>query len=468
MVSLKWLAPAISFLVSVAVYGSAQNQSEVAIKSTTAQGLPLIKRDWLLNGLQIMMIEQPGSGKLRVHLRVNSGALFDLAGKGGLADLTGGMLLKGGGALTAGNVGDTVQHLGLKLNLTVSWDSTDLIIEGSPDSLATTIDLLGKLVINPIFDQKELDAVKASRISELKAGPPDEMNLVRERALAAVFGTHPFGRPERGSVDSVSQISRSDLLYYHSRFYIANNAELMVAGDVTAEQVTRLARAKLGVWKKGEKVPATFRPPEPQASKTILVLDRPGTPTAKSALAQMGISRRTGDYYAALVMSEVLAASLKKAASSVGSDVSIRFRLEPRYISGPLIFEVVSSTGNAAIALEAILSAMNRLRGGQIPLDEIERAKQQIVAQFENRMSTTDGFAEASLDIELYGLGRDYLIHFAEWIGAVTPGEVQQASNKYLSPNAFSVVVSAPAAEVQTPLGKLGNVAVLKVSAQAR
>src|SRR5262249_37251342 len=50
-------------------------------------GLPAVKRDWLLNGLQLILIEQQGTGRVRVHLRINSGAMFDLAAKGGLADI---------------------------------------------------------------------------------------------------------------------------------------------------------------------------------------------------------------------------------------------------------------------------------------------------------------------------------------------------------------------------------------------
>src|ERR1700720_982501 len=53
--------------------------------------LPIVKRDSLLNGLQLVTIEQPGTGAVSTHLRINSGAMFDLAGKGGLADLTAGM-----------------------------------------------------------------------------------------------------------------------------------------------------------------------------------------------------------------------------------------------------------------------------------------------------------------------------------------------------------------------------------------
>lgn len=467
MISRILLASALSFVVPFTPQAAVQNQSEVVRGAGAAQVVPAIKRDWLLNGLQIMMIEQHGSGTLRVQLRVNSGALFDLAGKGGLADLTARTIMKGGRGLTASDLNETIAQWGMKMSLTVSWDSTDFAIDAPADSLEIVVDLLARLVISPTFDQKEFEAVRSARIAELNGDPPDEIGVARGRALAGLFGTHPFGRPEKGDIPSISQVSRSDLLYYHSRFYIANNAELMVIGDTTADQVTRFARAKLGTWKKGEKVPATFKPADPLTSGQVFILDRSGVAPAKAVLAQAGISRRTGDYYAALVMAEVLAAMVRKEASSVAETASVRVSLEPRYISGPLIIEVVAPPDKIGGLLQNILSTMRGLRAGQASPDEVDRARHGIVSQFENRMNTVEGLADASLDIELYGLGRDYLIHFAEWMGAVTASEVHQVSNKYLSPNAFTAVVSAPAVEVQSSLGGLGKVVVVKTSAKA-
>ena len=81
--------------------------------------LPIVKRDSLLNGLQLIVLEQPGTGSVSTRLRINSGALFDLAGKGGLADLTAGMLLKGGGVFDAKGINDIVERSGFTINISV-------------------------------------------------------------------------------------------------------------------------------------------------------------------------------------------------------------------------------------------------------------------------------------------------------------------------------------------------------------
>src|SRR2546423_4175879 len=120
--------------------------------------LPIARRDSLLNGLQLIVIEQPGSGNVKVHLRVNSGGLFDLAGKAGLADLTAGMLLRGGGGLSAKNVSDMVEQLGLTVRVTVGWDNTEIVIGGGWGDLGGGIGLLRRLGGGAAFGHEEMYA----------------------------------------------------------------------------------------------------------------------------------------------------------------------------------------------------------------------------------------------------------------------------------------------------------------------
>ncbi|MEW6212907.1 MAG: insulinase family protein, partial [Acidobacteriota bacterium] len=202
---------------------------------------PALKRDSLLNGLPLIVMEKRGAGTVSVRLRINSGAMFDLSGKGGLADITAGMLIRGGGGWTAKDLRENASQSNISVNITVGWDSTDITVGGPSYALESIFDLLSRVVITPAFDQKELDAIKAERIEALKSEQSDQGFRLTAKAMEAVFGSHPYGRPHRGTAESVSKITRADLLYFHSRFYLANNAELMITGEAAPEEVTRVA-----------------------------------------------------------------------------------------------------------------------------------------------------------------------------------------------------------------------------------
>jgi zinc protease len=423
--------------------------------------LPIVKRDSLLNGLQLITIEQQNTGTVSTHLRINSGALFDLAGKGGLADLTAGMLLKGGGGLNAKSVANAVEQSGLTMNVTVGWDSTDVFVNGPADSLETIFDLLGKLLITPSFDQKELEALKSDRVAASSKEARDDSVAVRRKALEAVFGPYPFGRPARGNPESIGQISRQDLIYFHSRFYVANNSELIVTGDAAADQVTRLARSKLGAWKKAERVAATFRSTEAPVARRVFILDRREDQPARAAIAQIGLSRRAEDYLAAVVMVDVLGQQVS-AVASVHSGTSVQSDLEAHLLAGPLVVGIKSDPADLTGDLEVVLDTMSRMQKSQPTVEQVESAKSRLIAAMAERLKTPEGAAGIILDIETYGLGRDYVIHFAERVNAITSADVLGAAQTYLKPQSVTVVVAGPANRFESSLKKIGSVGIVK------
>jgi zinc protease len=314
-------------------------------------------------------------------------------------------------------------------------------------------------MVAPTFDQKELDALKAVRIAAVKQELSEDAEAVRRKAIEAVFGTHPFGRPARGTAESIAKIAKQDLVYYYTRFYIANNAELVVTGDAAAEQVTKLARARLGAWKKGEKVPASFRPPEPRSARSVFIMDRPDAQLARAAVAQIGFSRRGDDYFAALIMSDLLAEScLGIAAASPGAKVEHDARL----LAGPLTVEIKSSPTDLPGVLDSVQTEMIRLQTTLPAGERVESAKSRLITGMAETLKGNDGASQVLLDIETYGLGRDYLINFAERVSAITPAAVQQAAQSYLKPQSAVVVIAGPASKLEGAVKSLGAVTVSK------
>lgn len=462
----KWYALACFLTLSLSVYTAADGRylssgQASANKQASPFVLPILKRDSLLNGLQLIVMEQPGTGAVTTHLRVNNGAMFDLAGKGGLADITAGMLLKGGGGLSAGNVADTVEQSRLSVNVRVGWDTTDIVFSGPADALDTIFELLGRLTITPAFDQKELDLLKSQRINALKSEQGDDGEMVKRKALEAVFGTHPFGHPARGTAESIAQITRQDLSYYHSKFYTANNAGLLVSGDTSAEQVTRLARARLGSWKKGEIIPASFRPPEPQQSRKIIIIDRPASTSTHAAIAQTGISRRADDYLAAMVMGDLLGHANNELAAKIPG-ASFETDIDTRWLAGPLIVRIKAPPSEMASVINRAIEAMSAMQSALPTVEQVEAAKARLIASMADRLRTQEGTASVIFEIETYGLGRDYLLNFAGRVNAITPQDVQRAAQNYLKPQSVATVIAGPASQVEDTLKKLGAVTVLR------
>lgn len=449
-------------VVSVVLFTVSTDYSAVSFRPQASPlVVPIVKRDSLLNGLQLMTLEQPGTGSVSARLRINSGSLFDLAGKAGLADITAGMLLRGAGGLNARSMADSVEQLGFTVRVTAGWDSTDIVITGPADSLDAILDLMGRLLITPSFDQKELDALKSSRIAALAKEVQDDSVVARLKALEVVFGSHPFGRPARGTAETIKQITRQDLVYFHNRFYIANNSEMIVSGDATAEQVTRLARSKLGPWKKGEKVPPTFKAPEMPAARRVLILDRNDESPARVTFAQVGVSRRADDYLATVVLADVLSNQISNL-TAAHSTASLESDLEARMLAGPWVLNLKAAPADLAGYIDVIIDTMTRMSANLPATDRVEASKGKLIAALAERLKTIEGAAELILEIETYGLGRDYVVNFADRVGAISPADVQRAAQTHLKPQSIAIVISGSAGRFETPMKKLGTVTVQK------
>jgi len=421
-----------------------------SVKQNAGVLYPVVKRDTLLNGLQLLTIEKAGAGSVTLRVRVNSGALFDLAGKGGLAEVTSAMLLRGGGSYNAGSLKSTIEGLGLSLQIAAAWDAIDVELSGSADSAEIMFDLLGAMLITPTFDAKELDALKAEQLAALTNDKSDSIALNR-KARELVFGSHPFGRPIKSTSESLQQIAKADVVYFHKKFFLANNAVLMASGDITAEQVTKYSRAKLGAWKKGDRVSPAFRPPDNATSRRIVVLDRPEGTEAQAIIAQIGASRRSQDYFAALAMHEILKARL---AAQSKAKVTVEFI--PQIIASPYLMRVVAQPSEMVSALNEVLATMTRMQESMPTVEQLEAAKAAITARFTEQLKSNPG--EMLLDIELYGLGRDYLVTYIERVNAITPADVQGAAKAHLQPQTSVIVVAGPAKSYETELKKIGGV----------
>ncbi len=414
--------------------------------------LPVVKRDALLNGLQILTLEKAGSGSVSLKVHINSGAMFDLVGKGGLADITAGMLLRGGGGYTGSAIEETLKQFALQINVSVNWDATDIEISGPADATDEMFDLLSRLVLTPTFEQKEFEAYKASRLAAIKSENSDKAQLAR-KAMETVFQGHPYGKPISGTAESLQQLTRFDLSYYHKKFYLANNSMLMVTGDTTAEAVTKLARSKFGAWRKGEVAPPSFQPPASLMSRKVIVLDKPEAQTAQALIAQVGFSRRSSDYLAAMVMSLILRNQFEKALAGVGE-----IQFDPRILSGPITMRLTSPASEIASHIDKAMQTLTRFQSTAPSVEEVESAKAQLITQMAELLKANPG--QAFFDIELYGLGRDYLVTFVERVKALTPADVQRSAQAYLKPKGNAIIIAAPAKVYESEWKKLGDVIV--------
>ena len=131
-----------------------------------------------------------------------------------------------------------------------------------------------------------------------------------EQIEAALYLNHPYGRPVIGWRQEIEKLNREDALAFYRRFYTPNNAILVVAGDVTADEVKKLAEETYGKVPRVTEIGPRVRPQEPvqEASRTVTLADPRVTQPSlqRQYLAPSSTTAKPGESEALEVLSHIL------------------------------------------------------------------------------------------------------------------------------------------------------------------
>ena len=221
----------------------------------------------------------------------------------------------------------------------------------------------------------------------------DPSSILHEQMLAALYLSHPYGTPVIGWEHEIQALSREDALSYYKRFYAPNNAILVVAGDVTPEEVRSLADKTYGVLKPEPDISkqSRAREPEPQAARSVFMRDaragqatlqrfytvpsyttaKPGEAEALDLLMKILASGSTSRLYKTLVVEQKLAANASGWYSGTGLD------------SGRVGFYAVSNGGNKIEDIEKSLNEqIAKIVENGVTDAELERARNAYIADY--------------------------------------------------------------------------------------
>lgn len=404
----------------------------------------------LANGLHVIVLEERQWGVVSVGLNVRCGSLHDPPDKSGLSHLLEHLLFESTDAAAPG-LGVAVEDLGGYINAQTLRDfmSVDVLVASS--ELEEVLRLLAERVTKPSFDEDALRREKQIVSREIV----DRNEEADAAAMAALwelaYQQHPYGRPVGGSKKSLARIELEDVVTQHKRFYVPNNAALVVVGDVEAERVFDVAKRVFGGWRQAE---VDWQPPAPEppldevrtkilesgSAATVFAvgfpapgIDRPDDVCAMD-LIYAWFNEGEGSWLQRVLVNE------RKLALAADAEF-----LTQRY-PGLLILLVVCSREKELDARQAILEAVEKLRSALLSDEEMTRLKDLIYTQY---AFTNETCLDKAGSIGFYEMitGYRFALDYIDLIEKVTPAQLQEVARRYLNPDAYSAVVLRPPAE---------------------
>lgn len=408
-----------------------------------AQTFPEPTREHLLNGLTILFAERPGDPNVLIKLRVESGAAFDLAGKGGTMALLGDVLFPD--PVTREYVSE---QLGGRLEVSTNHDAIDVTISGRANELERIVDFLRGAMVTPQITPENAIKIRDAKIRQLSELANSAAENADREIAARLFGNYPYGHSARGTVESVSRIDRPDLMFARERFLNANDATIVVIGGVDRGRVMRALRQLLGPWQQGNRtVPATFRQPNPPDAR-VLVIDQPGAGTAEVRLAVRGLARSDRDAEAAGLLALIVRDRLRASAPELGTAFA---RHEAHDLPGMFVLGASVPNASAAKALAKARDVLRSLATTGPTALEFEHARDEILAEI-SRQNSKEDLSEVTADnwllMELYKLTPP-----VNQIRSLTQSDLQRVAGKLFKEPAHAAVVVGNAELLKSSLG---------------
>jgi len=399
----------------------------------------------LANGLEVVVIPDHRAPVVTHMIWYKAGAAEDPPGRSGIAHFLEHLMFKGTANHPAGAFSDRIVELGGNENAFTSRDYTAYYQTVAREHLGIVMefeaDRMANLVIVDAAIATEREVIIEERRSRVDNEPGGQLS---EAVTAALFQNSQYGTPVIGWAHEMATLDRADADAFYDLYYTPNNAVLVVAGDVAAEAVRRLAEETYGKIPRRAEPPPRVRPrePIPLAARTVTLADpqvtlpsirrtylvpsyngaEPGEAAALTVLGEILGGGPTSRLYRDLVVDEAVAASTGSgySGSALGADGRFVIYAVPR---GDNSLEILEAGIDAVIA-EFVETGLK--------FDEVERAKRRIVAdtiyardsqsrlaRVFGRALTTDG---TIADVQ-------------EWprtIEDVTADEVLAAAKKYL------------------------------------
>jgi zinc protease len=408
--------------------------------------VPRVEERTLENGLRILVVEHHELPVVDAQLIVRTGGEADPARHTGLAGIMAQMLSEGTTTRSALQIADQEAFLGISVDAGSGWDASFVTLHAPTRVLDSAMALFADVALRPTFPQRELERIRKERLTDLLQ-LRDRPSAIASRAFSTLlFGQeHPYGRPLSGTEASVRNITRSDLRTFFDRYYRPNNATLVVVGDVTPDDVVRRATALFGGWKRANVPTTTVAAATPPARTTVYLIDKPGAPQSSMRLGTVGVARSTEDFFPLMVMNTVLGGAFtsrlnqnlrEKHGYTYGAGSSFGMRRAP----GPFLAqaEVVAAKTDSAL-----IEFMRELKGVRenLPVDEVEKAKQYLQLGLPNEFETTSDIAGKLATLAIYDLPLDYYQSYAQRLSQVSAADVQRVAQRYVTPENLAIVI---------------------------
>ncbi|HTY35943.1 MAG TPA: pitrilysin family protein [Bacteroidota bacterium] len=417
----------------------------------------------LPNGMTIFLLEDHTLPLIEASVLVHTGSRFEPADKTGLASITGDVMRTGG---TEGKTGDELDEMlekvGASVETSIGTSSGSAHVSVLREDAALGLGILADVLMHAAFRDDKIELAKLAERSSISRRNDQVAEIAAREFARLIYGPdHPYGRTTEYA--TIENITRQDLIEFHSKYFVPNNTLLAVWGDFKTDDMKVLLERLFGPWVRRE---VRF-PDVPEVrgaeTKSVTFIRKDNVNQSNIYLGHLGGMLNDPD-----------SGPLNVADQAFGGSAASRLFRHVRSAQGlaysvgsywgedfdhPGIFSVSGSTksGTTVKMIRAIEHEFGEFVTNGITEEELKEAKDSYLNSFVFRYDTKGKIINRLMALEYYGYPKDFIQKQQRDIQAATKTSVDRAVRAHWKPGSLSLLVVGNDAEFGEPLSALGT-----------
>jgi zinc protease len=408
-------------------------------------------RHVLANGAVVISKTASTIPAVTIHVGVKAGSVYDSNARVGISHLVSRVLDRGSEDTSTEEITDALDERGVSLTVGANRHVMNVSCTCLAEDFEAMLDLVGRIVMRPSFPEREIETRKGEVLTAIRQDEDNPAAMAMQALFAMLYPQqHPYGRPAKGTVDSVSRIERGDLVQFHAQRFAPSQTTVVIVGDVTLDRAASAAGRIFGSWETSAAADVTLAHPP----RVTLRQDRV-IPMMNKAQADIGygfttIVRSDPRYYAYTLMNNAL--GQYGIGGRLGDNIRERQGMayyafssfDANIVEGPLIVRAGVSPANVDRAITAIDDEMRRMSTEGMTPRELQDCKEYLIGSIPRLLETNAAIATFLQTAEFFGLGLDHDLRLPSLLDAVTLEDANAAARQTLDANRASVVVAGP------------------------
>ncbi|MGX8008049.1 M16 family metallopeptidase [Mesorhizobium sp. ORM8.1] len=409
-------------------------------------------------GITAWLVEDHSIPLIAIRFVFDGGTAQDPAGKEGLVNLMTGLFDEGAADLDSDTFQQKLDDAGAEMGFQASRDGTYGSMRMLSEEKNEAFDLLRLAVNSPRFDQAPIDRIRSQVLSGVLANERDPNTVAQQRWLRAIYGEHPYSRSDQGSKESLTAITAQDIKAFHKADFARSGLHVAVVGDIDAATLASKLDDVFGDLPEKQAL-AMVADITPKLGQQLEVnYDLPQT---SLQLAWPGTKRSDPDFFAAVLMNEILGGStftsrlFQEVREKRGLAYGVSSDLVDNEHSHALLVTTATRSDRAAETLSIVRQVVKDMAENGPTEAELAATKKNMIGAYAiSNLDSSSSIAATLVELQIQKLGIDYIKRRTALIDAVTLADVKAAAKKLLSADPAVMIVGPPLFHVAGGGGK--------------